>query len=266
MPSKSTSTSAKKTRSTRQRKKRSSTNTLGLWIIGVSAVIVLLVVVAVVVSNRPVSTGTVALPDLPPNWVNRATLGSPDAVVTVQAWEDFLCPHCREWTSQVEPQLIQDYVKTGKIKFEFHSFPLQGFEPGSDLAAMAAQCAADQGGFWPYHDKLFQSQDRGQAGYTIDALVQYADQLNLNGNQLLQCMSSQKYRKYVDDSVSQATSLNLNSTPSILVNGKFIQNPFDYNALKADIDSLVSAAGGGTNTGTNTVTNTTTTTNTAAGK
>jgi protein-disulfide isomerase len=225
-------------RSTRQRRNQGK-NSVGIWIIGVSAAVVLLVVVAVALNNRSSATATVAPPDVPAEWINRTSLGNPEAPVTVEMWEDFLCPACRQWTEVIEPQLIDDYVKEGTVRLEFRHFPLQSHAPGSNMSAMASECAADQGGFWQYHSRLFLAQDRGQAGYTIDRLVEYADQIGLSGSTLLQCMSAQQHRTVVENSAQQALVLGLNATPSILVNGTRLANPFDYAELQAEIDAAM---------------------------
>jgi protein-disulfide isomerase len=221
-------------------RKEQRANMVGVWIIGISAVVVLLVVLAVAWQNRPRAV-SIAAPDIQAEWLGRTTMGNPDASITVQMWEDFFCPACFQWTEQIKPQFVEEFVKTGQVLLEFHHFPLQSHEPASKMAAMAAECAADQGAFWQFHDRLFAAQSSGQAGYTIDALVRYASELGLDSSAMLQCMSSQQYRAKVDDSFNQALSLGLNATPSMLINGKRMENPFDLNAVKAEIDSLLAA-------------------------
>jgi protein-disulfide isomerase len=237
-----TKSTAANLRATKTRRKGDKSN-IGIWIVGVSAAIVLVVVLAVALSSRP-ATISVEAPDLPAEWLTGTTMGSPDAPVTIQAWEDFMCPACRQWTTNVEPQLIEDYVKTGQVRIEFHQFPLSIHAPGAEMAAQASLCANDQGSFWPYHNRLFPAQDQGQAGYTIDALVRYADELGLDSRALMDCMSSQKYRDQVTASVNEAIALGLNATPSILVNGVRMENPFDYEGeMKSLIDYAMSESG-----------------------
>ena len=223
-------------------KKGAKSNSIGLWIVGVSVAVVVLVVALMMISNRQ-SVIAVEAPDVQSEWIDRTTMGNPDAVVVVQAWEDFLCPSCMQWTQLIEPRLVEDYVKPGLVRFEFRQFPLQSHAPGSINAALASECAADQGGFWIYHHRLFQAQNDGQSGYTLDRLVQYADEVGLDGRTLLQCMSGQKYAAQVNDSVNQALALGLNATPSVLVNGKRMADPYDYAALQQEIDQLIAAAG-----------------------
>jgi protein-disulfide isomerase len=237
-----TKSTAANLRATKTRRK-SDSNNIGIWIVGISAAIVLVVVLAVALSNRPAAV-TATAPDLPAEWLVGTTMGSPDAPVTIQAWEDFVCPACRQWTSTVEPQLIEEYIKTGQVRLEFHQFPLSIHAPGAEMGAMASLCANDQNAFWPYHNRLFPAQDQGQAGFTIDALVRYADELGLDSRALMECMSSQKYRDQVVASGNEAIQLGLNATPSILVNGVRLNNPFDYEGeLKTAIENALSEAG-----------------------
>jgi protein-disulfide isomerase len=237
-----TKSTAANLRATKTRRK-SDSNNIGIWIIGVAVTIVLVVVAAVAFQSRPASLAVTA-PDVPAEWLIGTTMGNPEAPVTLQAWEDFMCPACRQWTSTVEPQLIEDYIKTGQVRIEFHQFPLSIHAPGAEMGAMASLCANDQNAFWTYHNRLFPAQDQGQAGFTIDALVRYADELGLDSRALMDCMSSQKYRDQVVASGNEAISLGLNATPSILVNGVRMNNPFDYEGeVKAAIESALAESG-----------------------
>jgi protein-disulfide isomerase len=237
-----TKSTAANLRATRTRRK-SENNSIGIWIVGVSAAIVLVVVLAVALSNRP-ATVSVAAPDLPTEWLMGTTMGSPAAPVTIQAWEDFMCPACRQWTTTVEPLLLEQYIKTGQVRLEFHQFPLSRHAPGAEMAAQASLCANDQNAFWPYHNRLFPAQDQGQAGFTIDALVRYADEVGLDSRALMDCMSSQTHRDAVTASINDALSLGLNATPSILVNGVPMNNPFDFEGeMKTLIESALEGAG-----------------------
>ena len=219
-------------------------NSLTPWLIGGGLLFVALIVIAVMVNSRG-STATVSALDIPDEWLQeRRVMGNPEAVVVVEAWEDFLCPACQQWNSTVKPRLYEDYVKTGLVRLQFGQFPLQIHAPGAQMSATATECAADQNAFWPFHDRVFQeAASRGQAGVTLDRLVQYSEDLGLDTNEFRQCMTSQRHANTVNESVNQAVSMGLNSTPSILVNGQLMETPFDYNALSAEIESLLDAAG-----------------------
>jgi protein-disulfide isomerase len=205
-------------------------------------VVLVLLVVWIIQRNRPVETASIEEFALPPAWINGKNLGNPDAPVVIQAWEDFLCPHCREWSATVVPRLFNEYIKTGDVRLEYHSLPLQGFEPGSSMAALAAECAAEQNLFWPYHDRLFEAQDQGQAGYTIEELTRLAAVAGLNESQFSQCMASQQHLDSVQQSVQQANELAITGTPTVFVNGQRVTNSFDYAGLKAEIDRHLAGA------------------------
>jgi len=223
-------------------KKRSMTP----WLIGGGVFFLALIALIVIVNNRSSKVEPIALPDVPADWIDRNTMGKPDAVVTVQTWEDFMCPACQKWGPSVGEQLIKDYIQPGLVRMEFHYFPLPIHAPGAEMGAMAAECAADQNMFWPYHDRLFQEAERGgQPALQLERLVSYAKDMGLDDKEFLQCMTSQKYRDKITASVAEATSMGLNSTPSVLVNGQLMEKPFDYNALKAEIDRLLEAANAG---------------------
>ena len=80
----------------------SQSNSIGLWIVGVSVAVVVLVVALMMISSRQ-NVIAVETPDVQPEWIDRTTMGNPDASVVVQAWEDFLCPSCMQWTQMIEP-------------------------------------------------------------------------------------------------------------------------------------------------------------------
>lgn len=94
---------------------------------------------------------TVGNGDLPP-------LGQTSAKVTLVEFSDYQCPFCARHFSQTEPQLIKEYIDTGKVKFYYRDFPLSQIHPGAQKAAEAARCAGDQGKYWEYHDLVFQNQ------------------------------------------------------------------------------------------------------------
>ncbi|MEZ4633574.1 MAG: thioredoxin domain-containing protein [Caldilineaceae bacterium] len=79
------------------------------------------------------------------------SLGNPDAPVVIQGWEDFRCPACSQWTRTIKPQLMANYIQPdgvdGSVRSEYHYFPLTSHGETAFLAAQAAECAADQGGF-----------------------------------------------------------------------------------------------------------------------
>lgn len=85
-------------------------------------------------------------------------LGNKDAAVTVIEFSDFQCPFCDQFVKNTYPQLKKEYIDTGKIAFAYRHFPLTSIHPNATPAAIASECANEQGKFWEYHDTLFQNQ------------------------------------------------------------------------------------------------------------
>ncbi len=217
-------------------KSKKQSSSAGIWLIIGAALLLGLVVLLLWLNNRPANVASVAQPDLPTAWIAAKSLGNPDAPVVVQMWEDFLCPACQQFAGTVKPQLINDFVKDGTVRLEFHQFPLDQHAPGSYMAANATECAADQNFFWPYHDRVFvAAEQRGQAGLVYDELVRMAAIDGMDQNEFKNCMNNLQFNNDLTASVTEAQQLGLTSTPSILVNGALAANPFDYNALKAQI-------------------------------
>jgi protein-disulfide isomerase len=88
-------------------------------------------------------------------------LGKP-AKVTIIEFSDFECPACYQFFSATYPQLKKDYIDTGKVTFIYRHFPLTAIHPNAFPAALASECAQEQGKFWQYHDILFDAQKTWQ--------------------------------------------------------------------------------------------------------
>ena len=164
---------------------------LPVGILLVSGVALLAVVIVLGLATRdqqpPVAAAEYA--GIPATWQNRNVLGDPEAPVTVQAWEDFRCPACAAFNQMVKPLLVDNYIVSGKVKLEFRHFPLQQHEPGASLAAQASECAADQGAFWIYHDRIFQETSSGQSAFIAERLIDYAVELELERDSFTQCLT-----------------------------------------------------------------------------
>lgn len=84
--------------------------------------------------------------------------GNPDASVTIVEFSDFQCPFCAKFHETTLDQIEQDYVSTGKVNFVYRDFPVQSTHPNAIPAALASECADDQGKFWDMYDKIFENQ------------------------------------------------------------------------------------------------------------
>src|SRR5919106_3660294 len=148
----------------------------------------------------------------------RPTLGSAKAPVTLVEFSDFQCSFCRKFWADTLPKLKASYVKQGQVRFIYRHFAILG--KFSEQAAMAADCAGEQGKFWQYHDQLFANQ--GGLAFTQSKLEQYARALGLKAANFNRCLTSEKYRKKVGGETAVAASLGARGTPTFFVNGQLM--------------------------------------------
>ena len=163
--------------------------------------------------------------------------GDANAKVTVIEFADFRCPFCEQWFQNVEPNLIKDYVNTGKVKFYFRNYAFLG--PASTLAAEAGECANDQNQFWAWHDYMYQHQpdESDTSMYTNDNLSKIAGNLGMDQSQFTSCLSSKGAADKVAKDLSEGSKAGVSGTPTTFINGVAIVGAVPYDQIKAAIDA-----------------------------
>ena len=142
----------------------------------------------------------------------------------------------------MEPQIIEQYVATQQVRFEYHHYiVIDGNTGGSESrhAAEASECANEQGEFWNFHKMLFANQGAEASGAFSDRRLQaFAQSLGLDTNKFNACFNAGRYAQNVRADEATARSLGATSTPTLLVNGTLVNNPLDF----GEIQSLIQAA------------------------
>lgn len=212
--------------------------------IGVIVVAALVVAAVMIIPSLPQATGTIltAEPIARPQ-VNGNTMGDPKAPVKIVEYADFQCPYCLRFFKDTEKQLIETYVATGKVYFEYHSFAnFIGEE--SARAAEAAYCAGDQGKFWEMHDLLYTNQGaENSKAFSNERLRAFGETLKLDTNQYNDCFNNGKNRSRVTKDGEEARAAKISSTPSFLINGELIQGAQPFATFQQKIDAALAAAG-----------------------
>jgi len=191
---------------------KSSMDQRYLWVGGLG-IVFLLAIVGLVFATRPPSIDPTVYVD-----VNTSAniIGEADAPVLVRDYSDFKCPHCRKASTTLVPRLIDEYVKAGTIRFEL--VPV-GFSDESSFAAQAALCAGDQEQFWPYHDILFEQQDKR---FSVEQLLQFGRDLGLEDQALRDCILSGKYKSQIDSNLDEFQAIGGTGTPTFVVGDETI--------------------------------------------
>ena len=168
------------------------------------------------------------------------TLGNADAKHTIDVYEDFQCPYCRDFTVDSEPQIVANYVATGKAKLVWHDKVIidSGVGGTESLdAANAARCAEDQGMFWPYHDWLYANQyTEGSGAFTKDRLKTIGQLAGVPDlTKFNSCVDSGTHN---DEVKSASAASTYTSTPTIVVDGTPTSG-FDYATVAAALDKAL---------------------------
>lgn len=168
--------------------------------------------------NRPIYVSTATAP--------RPTLGGADAPLKLEVFSDFQCPACK----LAEPT-VQEVLKTfgDRLYFSYRHYPLLNVHPFALRAALAAECANDQGKFWPYHDKLFAT----QPAFSRDELVQYARDLGLtidSTSGFAACLDSRAKNDIVRADMREGDQRGVQATPTFFLNGQPVP---DWSQLKS---------------------------------
>ncbi len=145
-----------------------------------------------------------------------AVLGNPEAPVAIFNFSDFQCGFCGRHAMTTEKQIVEKYVKTGKVKMVFRNFAFLG--ENSFFAAEATECANDQDKFWKFHDYLFANQGAGeQSAFTRDNLKKIAGELGLDAEKFNACLDSGKYAEKVKNSAGAGRKYGVISTPTTFI-------------------------------------------------
>lgn len=168
-------------------------------------------------------------------------IGDPDAPVVIEEFSDFQCPFCRRFHDDTFPQIVEEYVRTGKVYFVYRHFPVvDRNDPAqeSHAAAQAAICAGRQNRFWDYQDILFANQNGENIGdYTERRLKAMADELGLDMDAFNECFGSQDAQAAVAADTLFASQNGLSSTPSFLINGKTLLGAQAFEVFQQAIEA-----------------------------
>jgi len=173
------------------------------------------------------------------------SIGNADAPVTVREFGDYQCPACGQFEPTAE-KIRDEYVETGKVRFIFFDFPLQ-MHPHAQQAAVAARCAAKQGKFWAYHNRVYATQNQWAAkSDPTSTFLDLAVETGVDATQLKQCMASNEPLANINAERDAGLAIKLQATPTILVdNTEFVGAP-SYERLKKAIDDALATADQGT--------------------
>ncbi|MEK6898659.1 MAG: thioredoxin domain-containing protein [Nanoarchaeota archaeon] len=178
------------------------------------------------------------------------SIGSADAPVTIVEFSDFSCPFCGaasgdsveyvaymkqnnpSWESPVQG-IMENYVKTGKVRFILAYFPGHGTGVQAQLVGW---CLNEQSSdaFWKYHDLVFAVQDKTD---DLEAMKDLAKQAGGNANVLNACLTAKKYDSYIQSDTDYGRQLGVSGTPAFYVNGQLVSGAVPFSDIQATIEA-----------------------------
>ena len=143
-------------------------------------------------------------------------LGDSSAPLTLVEWGDYQCTYCHRFHEDVKDSVLTNFVESGKIKFTFRDFTLNG--PASVLAAEAAYCAGDQNKYWEYHDELYNNWEGENTGWvTMNNLERFASNVGLDMNAFDKCVQDHGYKQKVLSNYKYGQQIGVNATPTFMI-------------------------------------------------
>lgn len=139
--------------------------------------------------------------------------GDKNAKLTLVEFTDFQCPFCARHLRDTMPQIENEYIKTGKVRYVLRDFPLESIHPQAFKGHEAANCAAEQDKFWEMHEKLFAN----QRAMTAKDVSGYAESMGLDMGKFQSCVDSGKYTAKVRKDLNDAQKAGATGTPTFFI-------------------------------------------------
>ena len=168
------------------------------------------------------------------------TMGNPKAKVVLIEYAAPRCPHCAHFNEETFPPLKKNYIDTGKVLYVFRVLPLGA---GDGVAEKLARCLS-RDKYFPYMDNLFRTQPQWDDEYGVTdvrgGLLAQSKKFGMSEAQFDACVADTKNDAFINQVAQDGvTRYGINSTPSIVINGKLVPGVAEYPALKAALDNAL---------------------------
>ena len=168
------------------------------------------------------------------------TLGSNEALVEIKVYSSLTCPHCANFHIKVIPEIIKNYVDSGKVKIVFFDFPL---DQAAFNASKLVHCV-DKKKNLTLLDMLYEKQNKWAAGSDIDEvnnnLKKIVENMGINSSQFNYCINNEAIAdKILNERINAHKKYSINSTPTIIINEKKFEDSASFENIKKKIEKLI---------------------------
>ena len=165
--------------------------------------------------------------------------GNSDAKVTIVEYASFTCPHCATFHKEIFPQLREQYIDTGKVKFIYREVY---FDAPGLWGGLLARCVSSEK-YFGVVDLLYKKQSKWASGSTekeiLNELFSIGRQVGMEDEQINECMQNkEKSLQMIDAYLENSKIDKITSTPSLVINGKLLK-PNNFGDLAVEIDKIL---------------------------
>ena len=171
--------------------------------------------------------------------------GDTAAKVWLVMASDFQCPACKHWHDKFAPEIMRDYVATGKVRFAYTNFPLDHIHFNARAASEAAMCAAAQGKFWGIHDRLFATQETwAPVADPVSFFRGLAAESGVDTVAWNQCLADHVMVPVVNGDRARGEAGGVDQTPYFFIGSRKVGGAVSASFLRKLLDSAIAEAGG----------------------
>ena len=168
-------------------------------------------------------------------------IGKQDAKITIKVFSSLTCPHCASFHNKIFNNLKKEYIDTGKVKFEHHSFPL-------DLAALNAEkilrTLNDTEQSFKLLSEIYKTQDQWAIGSDINiinnSIKDIALKFGIKETQIDKVLKDEKIQDQIlNERINAQKKYKISSTPTIIINEKKYEGKHEFKNFKKLIEKLI---------------------------
>lgn len=161
-------------------------------------------------------------------------IGPADAPIVIVEFSDFNCGFCKRFVDNTLQSILNNYGD--QVRFIYRDYPI--LAESSLTAALAGECANEQGKFWDFHHALFAN----QGNFSRDSLVRMAEEVGADTTIFASCLDDQKYMDEVVADYRDAQRIGIRGTPAFFINGRPISGAQAYQVFADIIEQELEAA------------------------
>jgi len=199
-------------------------------------------------AQAPGTAGTGAAPAPSVNIKDIKTDGDPfvgqaNAPVTIVEWSDYQCPYCKQFELTTLPQIMKDYVDTGKVKIVFMDFTFLGNDSVTAALYNRSVWKLYPNQYFAWRTAMYTAQDEeGDKGFgnaasidKLDATIPGLDAAKITADVKA---NTATYQAAVDADKAEAGKAGVNATPSFVIGTQLIQGAYPYATFQTAIDAV----------------------------